>query len=188
MFQELVSTSSCLIPQIPQFANTRPEQISINIWRTSHQRYLDLMCRGLEMPHLQQHRWHSQFSIYKLVRGKKQMMKLEPRLKNSVKTMAIWWMVISHGTAGTGKTKPAAISKICDGHLTPLLIFTSSDGWNAIWGRKKKDRIKEKEKPSLGSCYRKLLLATICSSTRFFSSLCQPSEPPLENRAGSPNE
>lgn len=28
--------------------------------------------------------------------------------------------------------KPAAISKICDGPVTLLLIFTSSDSWNAI--------------------------------------------------------
>lgn len=28
--------------------------------------------------------------------------------------------------------KPTAISKICDGPITLLLIFTSSDGWNAI--------------------------------------------------------
>lgn len=43
-------------------------------------------------------------------------------------------MVKSQGVRRDQRDKPSAISKICDGHLTAPLIFTSSDGWNAVWG------------------------------------------------------
>lgn len=185
--------------EIPRFANTRPE-------RSQHQ-YLNknlalILCtEALKCPTLSSKRW--QCSAYTLVsfravlnKGKKENTNKnrKRRRRNSVKTKAICRMVKSQGTTFVdirsnrdGRDKRTTITKICDGHLTLRLIFTSSDGWNAIWGEEEKKK-KGREKPSPGSCNRKLLLATICSSTRFFSSLCQPSEPPLENRAGPPNE
>ena len=42
----------------------------------------------------------------------------------------------------------------------------------------RKKKCKKEEKTWLRSCNRKLLLATICSSTRVFFSLCQPGKPP----------
>ena len=64
--------------------------------------------------------------------------KIQSTLKILVKTQAICLIVKSQGTFSfkesnwDEKTKPTAISEVRDGHLPPLLIFTLSDGWNAI--------------------------------------------------------
>lgn len=50
--------------------------------------------------------------------------------------------------------------------------------WLERHERRGKERITKREKPSLGSCNRKLLLATICSSTRFFFHLYASPESP----------
>lgn len=69
--------------------------------------------------------------------------------------------------------KPTGLSTIGDRHLKLLLKLTRDAGTPQKEERRR-ERIEERKKPVLGSCNRKLLLATICSSTRFFSPIFIP--------------
>ena len=104
---------------------------------------------------------------------KKKISKIKPTKKNSVKTTAICRMVKSHGTFSFN---PTGTSKTCDGHLTLLLIFTSCDGWNAIWGEKKKKRKKEKSRHRevvIGNCSWQLFV----QAPDFFHLYANPASP-----------
>lgn len=108
-FRDRKNASWCLKPRFRSLQTRERSRVSINIWtRTSHQRCLDLMYRGLEIAHIKQHCWHPECSIYKLVcrhfgsdvaqrrGGKKKLIKIQQGKTYSIKTQ-ICWMVKSQG-------------------------------------------------------------------------------------------
>lgn len=146
------------------------------------------MYRGPEMPHVKQQRWHFQCSAYTLVsghsaqcctKGKKKMNKIQINTEEKARQCAQWWNPKAHfHSVKLGREdKPTAISKIRDGHLTLLLIFTSSDGWNAIRGeKKKKESKKEKSRHRevvIGNCSWQLFV----QAPDFFHLYANPASP-----------
>ena len=125
---------------------------------------LDLMYGGLEMPHIKQQKLTMQCLYASFIQGRvEQRQERECRQKYR-KTQANFSQNQGYMPNGEiprhdfirsnqdGRDKPTTINKNCDGHLTLLLIFTSSDSWNAIWGeeeKKKKKKKKERERKAV---------------------------------------
>lgn len=149
-------------------------KVTINIsTRTSDQQPPAVMCRRLVVPNFS----HSDATLPAAFIASELLSYTNTTKKNhsdsSVKMATISWSVNSRHLKTQTNCPQQDLWWTSDPTSDADLMW-----WLEYHERRGKERIIESEKPSLRSCNRKLVLATICSSTRFFFHLYANPESP----------